>query len=76
MWRTCRCVRLPFWPSRPPAWTCCRTGDSSSGSALLSASAQVLTTLMTVGVPVLEFRLEGGRLSDAFLAVTAEEAPV
>jgi ABC-2 type transport system ATP-binding protein len=41
-----------------------------------AASAQVLTTLMTVGVPVLEFRLEGGRLSDAFLAVTAEEASV
>ncbi len=34
------------------------------------ASAQALSCLLDAGVPVLGFTLEGGRLSDAFLAVT------
>jgi ABC-2 type transport system ATP-binding protein len=35
-----------------------------------TAAAQALTCLLEAGVPVLGFTLEGGRLSDAFLAVT------
>jgi ABC-2 type transport system ATP-binding protein len=35
------------------------------------ASASALGRLLEAGVPVLGFTLEGGRLSDAFLAVTS-----
>ena len=38
-----------------------------------SAATPVLRHLLDAGVPVLGFSLEGGRLSDAFLAVTAED---
>jgi ABC-2 type transport system ATP-binding protein len=37
-----------------------------------AASTLVLSRLLDAGVPVLGFTPEGGRLSDAFLAVTAE----
>ena len=37
-----------------------------------TAAAQALTCLLEAGVPELGFTLEGGRLSDAFLAVTDE----
>lgn len=36
------------------------------------ASGMALRHLLDAGVPVLEFRMRGGRLSDAFLAVTGE----
>jgi ABC-2 type transport system ATP-binding protein len=38
-----------------------------------AASTQVLSRLLEAGVPVLGFTPDGGRLSDAFLAVTAQE---
>ncbi|TCN37653.1 ABC-2 type transport system ATP-binding protein [Kribbella orskensis] len=37
-----------------------------------TAAAEVLRRLLDAGVPVLGFTLEGGRLSDAFLAVTED----
>jgi ABC-2 type transport system ATP-binding protein len=37
-----------------------------------TATAEALRCLLDAGVPVLGFTLEGGRLSDAFLAVTEE----
>ncbi|TWD84164.1 ABC-2 type transport system ATP-binding protein [Kribbella amoyensis] len=37
-----------------------------------AAATQALTGLLAAGVPVLGFTLEGGRLSDAFLAFTEE----
>jgi ABC-2 type transport system ATP-binding protein len=43
-----------------------------AGVAPESAAAQVLGRLLEAGVPVLGFTLEGGRLSDAFLAVTED----
>jgi ABC-2 type transport system ATP-binding protein len=36
------------------------------------AATQAIKSLIEAGVPVLGFSLEGGRLSDAFLAVTEE----
>ncbi|MGH8971220.1 MAG: ABC transporter ATP-binding protein [Actinomycetes bacterium] len=38
-----------------------------------TASAEALSRLIGAGMPVLGFTLEGGRLSDAFLAVTEDE---
>jgi ABC-2 type transport system ATP-binding protein len=43
-----------------------------AGVAPESAAAQVLGRLLEAGVPVLGFTLEGGRLGDAFLAVTED----
>jgi ABC-2 type transport system ATP-binding protein len=35
------------------------------------AAAAVLRSLLDAGIPVMEFSLEGGRLSDAFLEVVS-----
>ena len=43
------------------------------GEAPERSSAAALRCLLDAGVPVLGFSLEGGRLSDAFLAVTRDE---
>jgi ABC-2 type transport system ATP-binding protein len=43
-------------------------------SSLEQASTAALSTLLEAGVPVLGLTLEGGRLSDAFLAVTERES--
>jgi ABC-2 type transport system ATP-binding protein len=43
-----------------------------AGVAPETAAAQVLGRLLQAGVPVLGFTLEGGRLGDAFLAVTED----
>jgi len=43
-----------------------------AGVAPETAAAEVLGRLLAAGVPVLGFSLEGGRLSDAFLAVTED----
>jgi len=43
-----------------------------AGVAPETAAARVLGRLLEAGVPVLGFSLEGGRLSDAFLAVTED----
>jgi ABC-2 type transport system ATP-binding protein len=42
------------------------------GAAPEAAAAEALSRLLDAGIPVLAFTLEGGRLSDAFLAVTEE----
>jgi len=41
-----------------------------AGLDLEAAATQAIGSLLEAGVPVLGFTLEGGRLSDAFLAVT------
>jgi ABC-2 type transport system ATP-binding protein len=43
-----------------------------AGAAADTAASQALRRLLEAGVPVLDFALEGGRLSDAFLAVTED----
>ena len=43
-----------------------------AGVAAETAAADALGCLLEAGVPVLGFTLEGGRLSDAFLALTGE----
>jgi ABC-2 type transport system ATP-binding protein len=43
-----------------------------AGLELEAAATQAIRSLLEAGVPVLGFTLEGGRLSDAFLAVTEE----
>jgi ABC-2 type transport system ATP-binding protein len=43
-----------------------------AGLELEAAATQAIKSLLEAGVPVLGFTLEGGRLSDAFLAVTEE----
>ncbi len=43
-----------------------------AGLELEAAATQAIACLLEAGVPVLGFTLEGGRLSDAFLAVTEE----
>lgn len=46
-------------------------GQHDRGQALMNAS---LTAVVSAGVPVLSFEVEGARLSDAFLAVTQRGA--
>lgn len=41
-----------------------------TGASAGEGAERALRSLMDAGIPVLEFTLEGGRLSDAFLAVT------
>jgi ABC-2 type transport system ATP-binding protein len=45
-----------------------------AGVTAEAAATQALSGLLAAGVPVLEFALEGERLSDAFLAVTEQSA--
>jgi ABC-2 type transport system ATP-binding protein len=47
------------------------TIELSAELAAPAAAAAVLATLVEAGVPVAEFTLEGGRLSDAFLEVVS-----
>jgi len=46
--------------------------SAPAGVAAATAAARALGCLLEAGVPVLGFTLEGGRLSDAFLAVTED----
>ncbi|ADB32569.1 ABC transporter related protein [Kribbella flavida DSM 17836] len=43
-----------------------------AGVEVETAATEAISSLLAAGVPVLGFSLEGGRLSDAFLAVTEE----
>ena len=67
-----RCRELGRRRARPAARARWRSRSRPGVNADAAAAAAALRALLDAGVPVAEFSLEGGRLSDAFLEVVSE----